>query len=357
MLTPAVPGVYCGEVNVFLVVISLLVSPAMAQQAPLVTVDPVVRTPLVATVPVVGRFVATRRSVVSARAAGAVASVAVQVGERVRAGQVLARLDAQVAAAVRDESAAVAATRRAELDLARMERRRLEPLRNSAASRANFENARQQEAIARARLAQAEAAASRARLNHDYTVITAPYDGVVTRKYAEAGAHLAVGGPVVDLLDDNSLEIEVEVLYNRVGGLAPGVEVDYRAGGEGRPAGMAVVRAVVPDENSRTRTRTVRLMPRVGGGAAAGQSVTVDIPAGRPRDALTLHKDAVVQRGGANFVFVVNDGAAAMTPVQLGQAVGGRLEVVDGVGAGDLVIIRGNERLPPRGPVQVTPPQ
>ena len=90
---------------------------------------------------------------------------------------------------------------------------------------------------------------------------------------------------------------------------------------------------------------------------AAGQSVTVDIPAGRPRDALTLHKDAVVQRGGANFVFVVDDGTAAMTPVQLGQAVGGRLEVVDGVGAGDLVIIRGNERLPPRGPVQVTPPQ
>ena len=62
---------------------------------------------------------------------------------------------------------------------------------------------------------------------------------------------------------------------------------------------------------------------------------------------LSVHKDAVINRRGKQIVYVVQEGKAAMRPVQLGEAVGARMEVLRGLAQGDLVVVRGNERLRP----------
>ena len=66
-----------------------------------------------------------------------------------------------------------------------------------------------------------------------------------------------------------------------------------------------------------------------------------------------MHKDAVIKRGEQDLVYVVIDGAAQLRPVRLGEAVGTRFEVLEGLSEGDQVVTRGNERLRPNDPVRI----
>jgi len=80
--------------------------------------------------------------------------------------------------------------------------------------------------------------------------------------------------------------------------------------------------------------------------------VTVHIPAGEIRNVLTVSKDAILNRGGAQLVVLNADGKATFLPVKLGQAIGQRFVVDDGLKEGDEVVIRGNERLVPGEPIR-----
>lgn len=91
---------------------------------------------------------------------------------------------------------------------------------------------------------------------------------------------------------------------------------------------------------------------------AAGESVSVNLPLGAPRQVISVHKDAILKRQGLSLVYIVSaEGTAEIRPVELGEAVGPRFEILGGVMAGDLVVVRGNERLRPGQAVQVGEPE
>ncbi len=350
--------------------LSLAAAPAPAQQAPAVVgVDAVLREPLRQTLPVIGRLVATQKTVVAARIKGPVAAIKVQVGDRLKAGDVIAELvsdslvwEREVRAAQVTERRARLAESRSALKLAAQELRRLENLRKSAAfSKARRDDKRQDVASAesmvnvfKATLKQADAALKLAEIALGYATIRAPFPGVITVRHTEVGAYLDVGEAVVTMVNDGALEIEADVPAARIAGLTPGIMVDVTVAGAGRY--RATVRAVVPEENPLTRTRLVRFTSRFDDTAAAfaaNQSVTLDLPVGRPRDVVTVHKDAVLNRRGKTLVFVLEDGKVQIRPVRLGEAVGGRFEVLKGLTTGDLVVVRGNERLLPGQAVRI----
>lgn len=337
--------------------------PAFAQEEPaLVQVDAVRIEPLNPTRPVLGRLVTKRQGQVAARVGGLVREVEIDVGDRVETGDVLVKLDdepvqydvdladAEYLSAEADE-----ATAKAEIELLENELLRINRLRQSAAfSKAQLEDKLRQITVAKsrlgaatARLGQYNAKQQSSRRNLMDMVIRAPYDGVITRRLVSPGAYVRLGDPVVALIDDSALEIEADVSVDQLQGLAPGVEVGVTIAGERH---SATVRAIVPEENPLTRTRAVRLTPAVeamGGTLAVAQSVTLDIPIGVTRDVATVSKDGVIQRPTGAIVFLVKDASAAPQPVRLGAAVDGRFEVLDGLGDGDLVVVRGNERLRP----------
>jgi RND family efflux transporter MFP subunit len=344
--------------------LALPVAPAPAQQPPAVVgVDAVLREPLRQTLPVIGRLVAIQKTVVAARIKGPVASIKVRVGDRLKAGDVIAKLvsdslvwERAVRAAQVAEGRARLAESRSALKLAAQELKRLENLRKSAAfSKARRDDKRQ--AVARAEsmvnvfkatLKQAGATLKLAEIALGYATIRAPFPGVITARHTEVGAYVDVGAAVVTMVNDGTLEIEAAVPAARIAGLAPGTMVDVTVAEAGRY--RATVRAVVPEENPLTRTRLVRFTPHFDDTAtalAANQSVTLDLPVGLPRDVVTVHKDAVLNRKGKTLVFVLVDGKAQIRPVRLGEAVGGRFEVLKGLKIGDLVVVRGNERLLP----------
>ena len=198
-----------------------------------------------------------------------------------------------------------------------------------------------------AAFARTEAELNAARIELGRTRIHAPYDAVVTRKHVSAGAYLRLGDPIVTLLSDRNLEIEADVPSNRLSGLAPGATM-RAVFDSGEPFEVSV-RALIPDENPLTRTRPVRFSAQGSQwrSVAANQTVTVRIPIGERRTIVSVHKDAVISNKGKQLVYIVADGKANVRPVTVGEAVGTRLEVLNGLAPGDEVVVRGNERLRP----------
>lgn len=341
-----------------------LAQPASGQQATKVGVDVVRRQAVSQTFPVIGRLVARRAGDVAARVEGPVGAMQVDVGDHVKQGQVIVvlarerlRAEHELRQADLTEAQAELESARAGMNMVAQEVSRLERLkqnRSAAFQQALYDDKRLEVTMLESRIAEAEARVARARaslrlarIDLEDAAIRAPYDGTVTLRHTEAGAYLKVGESVVTLIADGDLEIEVDVPADRVAGLTPGAEVQVHIGGERRPA---TVRAVVPEENPLTRTRAVRLTPGFGiegRGFAANQSVTVEIPIGAMAEAVTVHKDAVLYRQGRTSVFLVAEGAAKPTPVELGDAVGERFVVLEGLKPDDVVVVRGNERLQP----------
>ncbi len=339
--------------------------PATAQNsfATPVGVDEVRREPLSQTVPVIGRLVARQAGVVAARARGPVAEIRIDVGDKVDKGAIIAVLVAdrlhwerQLRAAQVAEAEAALTTAKTETALKTQELKRMEGLRKSSAfTQARYDDALQEVAKARSAAAEVEASRAQARANLKlaeidlrYAKIRAPFPGVVSMRHTEVGSYLNVGDPVITLIDDQRLEIEADVPAERISGLEAGAVVSFRI--DGSSLLRATVRAVIPEENPMTRTRAVRFTPNFGGRRAklaTNQSVTLHLPVGTARTVMTVHKDAILNRADKTVVFVVAGEKAQMRPVRLGDAVGGRFEVLSGLDNGDLVVVRGNERLRP----------
>jgi RND family efflux transporter MFP subunit len=328
---------------------------------PRVVVDRVIRGEVIETVSVYGRLVARQSGVIASLVRGGVAAVQVQIGDRVKKGDVIATLltntlDAERAlkAAELKEFSAKVRTAGAQLGLAAQELERLERLRRSAA----FSVARYQDKLreverfkssiaeARAKADQSRAQLMMANINLTNASILAPYDGVISQRHVEAGNYVSVGDKVVTLINDTSLEVEAEIPSFRLGGLTKNIAVTVRP--EHSAPFQAHVRAVVPEENPLARTRTVRFVPTLPAGeirVAANENVTLEIPSGAPRVTITVAKDSILQRRGQTVVFVVEDGKVRMQKVSVGDAFDARFEVKEGLKPGDQVVVRGNERL------------
>ena len=346
--------------------------PASAQRAARVKVDAVTREPLTQTMPILGRFVAREQGVVAAAVDGPVDAVHAHVGQRVSAGQLLVQLNGEMRAATLAQRKAERSMHDARLEAATAQlqittddMRRLEKLKGSAAfPRKQYEDQRHQVVRYTSELKEAQSARQRteaemraANIALSRTQVVAPYGGIVSERHVSAGAYVRLGDPVVTLINDTELEIEAEVPGNRIGGLHPGAKVSMEL--DGKAALTATVRAVIPNENPTTRTRQVRLHPEFETSAMAlaiNQSATVHVPIGASREVVSVHKDAVINRRGQAMVYVVLEGKAAIRPVELGEAVGARLEVLNGLKVGDMVVVRGNERLRPGQPVAFGPP-
>ena len=337
------------------------------QRVTRVVIDTVRREPMRQTIPILGRFVARQTGPVAARVAGAIGEFRVDVGDRVNEGDVVAVLmkerlvwqhnlqKAEVA-----HFAAQARTKKREIKLLQQELDRLKSLRKSPAfSQARLDDKVQQVSVAESTAAEADARLRMANADLRLTAISlhdaeikAPYAGIVSKKHTEVGAYVSVGAPLVTIIDDQSMEIEADIPALRLSGLSSQTIVSAEL--ENKTRVPAALRAIIPEENPRTRTRAVRFIPAFGNTIttiASNQSVTLLIPAGPEGNAVTVHKDALLTKKGKSVVFLARDGKAFIRHVALGEAIGSRFAVTSGLKSGDMVVIRGNERLRPGTPI------
>ena len=322
------------------------------------------------TVPVFAEIVTARNGAVASRVAGSVETVNVLAGKSVEQGDILVELNRELLAIRVSQARAQIAEAEASVETglvrvssAQTTFNRVEALRNSASfSQGRFDDAQSDLQVARTQLAEAQARlqTARARLAEaEYQLtqsrVRAPFAGVVLEVETIPGAFIQAGTPVVRLLDTRSFEVEASIPARFVTDLMPGQTMQGTL--ETGTTVSLVLRAILPVESATTRTRAVRFvaqgidaLPNI----AVGQSLTVDVPVGAEREALTVPKDALVQARGGWTVFVAQEGKAEPRTVLLGVPSGDRYEVLAGLAPGDQVVVRGNERLRPGQDISTT---
>ena len=356
--------------SIFLFLFVFLVPSAVIsqQRASAVDIDKVISEPLLQTMPVIGRFVAKESGIVATRIAERVHKMQVQVGDRVEKGDVLVelasdRLDGQIqilkADLIRMESQL--AKEIANNRKMKQTHKRILALRTSSAfrkdreedSERDLEISKEMVTRAKADILQSKAKLKMGKIALQDANIKAPYPGVVLKQHTLPGNYVRVGDPIITLLNDTDLEIEVDVPSIRALDLKP--DTNVKANLQNGLSFNAIIRAIIPQENSQTRAVAVRLTAKDGPfkqGIAGNQSVKLKLPIGDNANVVTVHKDAVLIKNGKKIVFVFKKGIANMQTTKLGRAVGNRFEVLAGLQPGDLVVVRGNERLRPGEPIK-----
>lgn len=309
--------------------------PAMPVEVAKARVAPVVRA-----IGAVGSVEADEAVVIRPEVAGRIVEVSFREGAAVGAGDVLFVLD-------QAEAKARVAQGEAALNLARMNfERARDLLAQKLASQQDFD-------AAQARLKEAQARLDLDRVALDRTVLAAPFAGIAGLRRVSPGDYVAAGRDLVNVesLDPVKLDFRIPEAHASAlrSGLAVTVEVDAFPG----RGFSGTVYAVDPRVDAATRTLLVRARianPRHE--LRPGMFARVRIVLGNKPDAVWIPEEAVVPRGRDKFVYRVNDGTAEFVRIESGERREGEIEVRDGIAAGDTVVVGGQMRIRPGAAVK-----
>lgn len=298
----------------------------------------------------------SRRVAPGTKILGRVEAVPVVEGQRVAAGQLLARLESRdLEAAVHQAEAAVAAAE-AQLENARAQHDRMVELQaRGSATTKNLEDATTGFRMAQAGVEQARANLAAARVNLGYARVVSPLDGWVVSKQIEAGDMVAPGRPLFTVEDLDPVKVVAEVPESEVSGLAPDdpAVVEVSAVGLRREGSVS---RIVPAGDARSRTfRCEIVLPNPDGVLKSGMFARVAFePRGeaRTREALLVPAGALVRRGQLDGLYVVEDARARLRWVRTGASRDGEVEVLSGLSAGDRYVVEPTAALVDGVPVE-----
>ncbi len=293
-------------------------------------------TNLLETVALVGTFEAPESIVVQGKIAGDLLELPIAQGAVVAKGDVLARLDP-----VKIEARLAEA--KARLSLAQANFTRSRALRESETI------SEQEYDEAAARLEEIKASIALLESESSDAVLLAPFDGRVGERHVSVGQNLQVGQPLMDLVQLDPLDIRFDVPERYLSAVRTGLVVRIRTDAYPDEAFEGVVNFLAPAANRVTRTLTVKA--RVPNGAdllRPGMYGRVMLILAEKTDTLVVPEAAVMQRGEQNFVMAQNgEGRAEMRPVKVGLRLAGRMEILEGLQAGDAVVVEGLIKVPP----------
>ncbi|HEX4895741.1 MAG TPA: efflux RND transporter periplasmic adaptor subunit [Solimonas sp.] len=278
---------------------------------------------------------------VNAKTAGVIEQILAEEGQRVRAGQVLARLETE---RLRYELT------RAEAAMSKAEQ---EHKRNESVFQRNIVS---REAYERTKfdLEAARAAYDLARLALRESEIKAPFDGVVSQRHIKAGNQITVGSPAFRVTRMDRLQAHIYVPERDIHKLAPRQAATLAVDawpGKGFRGEILRVNPVVD-----AQTGTVKVTVAMAGDQPElkpGMFGRVEILYDRREKALLVPKDAVLTEDAAQSVFVITDGRARRRAVKTGYSDAANYEVLDGLKAGEQVVTTGQGNLKDDAKVEV----
>ena len=305
-----------------------------------------------------GYVVARKKAVVSAKIQGRLAELRVEEGSQVKAGEVIARLESEDYSANIERSRA--AILRAQADLA--EAQRQAGIADRLAHEKVMSTDQRDAAESKVRLAQAALAQANADLNYnqslyDFTLIRAPFSGVVVKKMAEVGESVAPippgvnlstsSGAIVAMADMDSLEVEVDVNEANVSKLTPHqpAEIVVQAFGDRRFRGQ--LRQIIPTADRTKATVTVKvafldrdknLKPEMSANVTFLEKTKPSVADSKPQPVMYLPKEAVATRDGNPIVFEILNGLAQERPVTVGGERDGNVIIKKGLSGSELLV-------------------
>ena len=187
----------------------------------------------------------------------------------------------------------------------------------------------------------------------DYTVIVAPFDGVVTRKLADVGDLASPGKPLLQMENPDTLRLEADVPEALIGNVKLGDKLAVRIAAVTNDITGSVAE-MSPTADPNSRTYLVKLDLPGAAGLRSGQFGRVSVPVGQA-SAIRVPASAVVQRGQMELIFVLANGHAQLRLIKTGTRVGDEVEVVSGLDSGEQVVTEGAATLTDGQPVSVKP--
>jgi RND family efflux transporter MFP subunit len=307
------------------------------------------------TIELVGTVEPWRRSIVAGEIAALVEKFPVEEGMAVKRGQMLAQLRTnaltiRLNAAMASHREAQTRYRQAKKDLERMNTLFAKEL----VTQQEFDRAVTQEAALGQRVTLLGVEILKVRDQFRKARVVAPFDGWVIKEFTEVGQWIEAGGPIVELVDLSRVQVEVPLPERYVGEIKVGASVtatfDSLRGLQSKGRVFSVLAQA--DRNSRTFPIKVEL-PNADLVIMSGLVSRVVLQVGEPYEALVIPKDALVLRGGSEFVFVMKDASVSQVPVVVVNHVNNEVEINGQLEPGMIVVVEGNERLFPGQTVRV----
>jgi RND family efflux transporter MFP subunit len=315
-----------------------------------------------------GYVVAQRKAAIASKATGRVIWLGVAEGSRVKKGDLIARIDDRDVVAQAAGAHANVLVARALLDQATAEqrdaaaqlKRNEDLLVKGFVSQATVDTAkwRADRAVAgvenaKAGIAVAEANARNADVSVEFTEIRAPFDGVILSKSANVGDMVTPfssatdsKGAVVNMADMSTLEVEADVSEGSVGkiGIGQPCEITLDALPDTRFRGR-VSRMVPTVDRAKATVMTKvqfdaidpRILPEM---SAKVSFLSQEVTAGDQRPRLAVSPDALVSRGGADFLYAVRDGKAVEVRVVRGEKIGDVVAITGEVRSGEKAVLK-----------------
>ena len=288
---------------------------------------------------------AVRQTVVAAQVAGAVVALGVKAGDAVKAGQVLARIDARAADQNAAASDAQVQAARAALEVASKDFERQKQLfQQSYISQAALDRAQAQFKATQAEVAAQSAQAGATRTQSGLFMVRAPYAGIVSEVPVALGEMALPGRPLLTLYDPVALRVAVALPQSAALALAANAAIKLQFPGlPGSREWVVPSRAtVLPTADPGTHSVVLRLdLPPRTLGLAPGQFARAWLPTTGPASTrLDVPARAVVRRAEMTGLYVVGaDGRPMLRQVRLGPTQGDRVEILSGVSAGERIAL------------------
>lgn len=340
----------------------LYVNTAMAAEVPTVLVEQARETAIIRQVPLSGTVTAARASRLSTEVSGQVESLKVDFGDRVEAGDVLLVLDSEIGKWEYQASQAQTEQLRAELEDARRRYADAQRLRKQRSISENEIQLRKAEvAIKEAALKRQEAEEQRQQARFERHVVRAPYAGVISNRLAEVGEWVDPGTPVFELVALDTLHADFSVPQGFYRLIDDNSRITLRLDAISKRQFEGKIDAVVPVNDSSARTFMMRvLFEDEHRNITPGMSVNGLLQVSSSRRGIVVSRDAVLRYpDGRVTVWVVHeqDGKTTVSErkVATGHGFNGRLEIREGIKAGDTVVVEGNEALQDGQAVRIEP--
>lgn len=280
-------------------------------------------------VEVTGQVAPIFQAILSSRIQGTIDKLLVREGMKVSKGQLLIRLDS------RDLQAELARAH-AEVENAKAHLDRMEQLyAENAVSKQEMENATKAHRVAEANRKAVEAQLS-------YTVVRAPFDGVITEKQVEAGELASPGQPLLKMEDPQRLRLESTVAEGDLKSVSRGEKIPIIIDALGGQALVGTVSLILPAGDPQTHTFTVKVdLPKTAG-LMTGMFGRFQLDKGVTQTIL-VPSTAVVERGELNSLYVVgSDRIVRLRWVKLGRRFDNSVEVLSGINEGERVLTDGS---------------
>ncbi len=291
---------------------------------------------------VTGSLAPVRQVALSAEVSGRLVDVNVREGDAVKAGDVLVTFDTETLDSQLAQAQANAEATRVQLTQARTDFERTRNLVDKGLTASNsLDNARTKLDQLTASLAAQETMVANAKTARGRAVVTAPFDGVISKRAVDPGQFAGTGAPLVTLVDMTKLEMQATAPVSYAPDLAPGLSVDISVEGFGERKFTGTIDRLNPVANAGSRMLPVYVtLSNEDGALRGGMFATGRIVLEARADGIAVPAGALRHDVDGDYVLVIADDHAERRPVGLVRSWdNGTLEEVTGLAAGDLAVI------------------